>query len=476
MGKLTVATSLLMLRTCGHAVMREAAAPSYRDTSHEVRIAGISALIAVALTLACGREPPAPADASLQKRVTFSILEDYDKGESLEQVARDFDLFAELGVKTWRGSFGWDDYEPSPGAYDFQWLHRFATLAASRGITLRPYIGYTPMWASAGGSDSDVWNDPPEDLDAWQRFVRALTHELRRHRNVASYEIYNEENVRQWWDGTPSRYAEVLRGAAAAVEDGNPDAQLLLGGMVFPDSEWIDAVCGNGGSGRQVDVVPFHAYPETWTPPGVTVETYLGQDFVSNFVETVDATCGRRPLWINETGYATTPGRTEADQANWWVRAVATFAATPRIEHIGIYEIKDLPRDRAVIGDAPYYHLGLTYADRRKKIAFGTVARLVAMFGQEPFVASRPRIAVTGTSTSAPVHGHLFVRGDGRRLLFLWTRTGAATVDVNVGARDDDAIEYRLDGRPGGTVPVDDGWLRALPLRAGGVRFFEVAR
>ena len=105
-------------------------------------------VILLAIVAACARPPgvdlPAPP---VEKRLEFSILEDYDKGEDLDEVAKDFDLFRALGVTTWRGSFGWDDYEPSRGGYDFAWLHRFAELAASRGIRLRPYVGYTPAWA-----------------------------------------------------------------------------------------------------------------------------------------------------------------------------------------------------------------------------------------------------------------------------------------------------------------------------------------
>lgn len=51
---------------------------------------------------------------------------------SLEEVARDFALMRELDVYTWRGSTGWDDYEPAAGQYAFAWLHRFADLAARR--------------------------------------------------------------------------------------------------------------------------------------------------------------------------------------------------------------------------------------------------------------------------------------------------------------------------------------------------------
>jgi beta-galactosidase GanA len=68
------------------------------------------------------------------KSITFAILQDYDKGTPLDSVARDFARMRELGVGTWRGSFGWDDYEPAPGRYDFGWLHRFVDTAARYGI------------------------------------------------------------------------------------------------------------------------------------------------------------------------------------------------------------------------------------------------------------------------------------------------------------------------------------------------------
>jgi polysaccharide biosynthesis protein PslG len=427
-----------------------------------------------ALTITCSREAPSPSAPTVSKRVTFSILEDYDKGEDLANVARDFDLFAELGITTWRGSFGWDDYEPTRGTYDFGWLHRFATLAADRGITLRPYIGYTPAWAAAGGHDGDVWNDPPKDLDAWSQFVRTLAAEMRRHTNIVSYEIYNEENVRQWWDGTPAAYRDVLGRAADAIRAGNPGVQVLLGGMVFADREWVEAVCDDGGSGRKVDVIPFHAYPETWTPAGVTVETYLSTSFEADFAQAADTACGRKPLWINETGYATTPGRTEADQAYWWMRAVATFAATPRIEHIGIYEIKDARQDRPVIGDAPNYHLGLADVNRRRKLAFGTVKRLVAMLGSHSIAASAPRVSVTGAA-SPQVFSHLFSRDDGRQILFLWTRSGDVVVDVEVDRAASQATEYGIDGNETGRVGISGGRLQRIALKPGLVRLFEIS-
>src|SRR4051794_31035000 len=100
-------------------------------------------LIASLLTVAaCQTSPattqnPTPAPAVSQttalpveggKPVSFAVLEDYDKGDDLNDIAKDFKLMQELDVDVMRCSFGWDDYEPSPGQYDFAWLEQFASL------------------------------------------------------------------------------------------------------------------------------------------------------------------------------------------------------------------------------------------------------------------------------------------------------------------------------------------------------------
>src|SRR4051794_8448366 len=76
----------------------------------------VSGVLAALLLCGCGSPAlsPSPSSASFTKPVSFAILEDYDKGTDLYRVTNDFELFRELGVTTWRGSFGWDDYEPEP--------------------------------------------------------------------------------------------------------------------------------------------------------------------------------------------------------------------------------------------------------------------------------------------------------------------------------------------------------------------------
>lgn len=212
-------------------------------------IAILLALLVLAFSpAASGSVARCGSTGMVTKNVSFAILEDYDKGQDLDDVAEDFKLMNQLGIDVLRCSFGWDDYEPARGQYDFAWLKQFVTLADRYGIKLRPYIGYTPEWAGVAGSDEMVWNDPPADYQDWYNFVYHLASVLRSYPNVLSYEIYNEENDLFWWEGGFDTYSETLRQGSRAIHAANPKAQVILGGMVFPDDDWLVSLLEVGGA------------------------------------------------------------------------------------------------------------------------------------------------------------------------------------------------------------------------------------
>ena len=426
----------------------------------------------LAAALACSPRAATPAVRLPSRPVRFSLLEDYDKGEDLADVRRDFALFRQLGVRSWRGSFGWDDYEPEPGRYDFGWLQRFAATADSFGIELHPYIGYTPEWAAVGRtSDSATWNDPPRRLGDWFDFVTRLTGELRGHSSIASYEIYNEENTRLWWDGSAAEYDSVLGRAVQGIRQAAPGTPVIFGGMVWPDADWATTACR--AMGVPPGAVAIHAYPETWTPDSVTVENYLAG--LPAFLARVDGPCGHPAIWLNEIGFATTAGRSERDQAAWWVRAVATFLAEPRVEEIGVYEIKDLRPERSVIGEPPNYHLGLLYADGRPKLAFHTVSALIRLFGTDSLAVADRLLKVERTAGTGRIFAHLFRRDGGRWLLAAWTRDGDAVVRVNVAVPlPDSAHEIGLEGAEHTAAGWSSSGFRRLALSAGLPRLFLI--
>jgi polysaccharide biosynthesis protein PslG len=453
------------------------------------RVAGIWLFLSLAVSApppAAGQPAGAPGKASAEsaassfgKKVSFALLQDYPKGEDLDQVLRDFRLMKELGITTWRGSFSWIDYEPERGKFDLAWLRAFLDLALREGITLRPYLAYTPAWAAGGGGDKQVWNDPPRSLGDWSGFVSRIASETKGYRNIASFEIYNEENVKEWWDGKAGDYNKVLRAGAVAVKTVVPATQVIFGGMVYPDEKWVEAACIANGNAKSFDVLPFHAYPETWTPKNITVENYLDQGytgfFLGKFIPTVDEKCARQPVWINEAGFATAPGKTEKEQANWWARAIATFLADPRVEHLGIYQVRDRKKSESVIGESENYYLGILRSDGHPKLAFHLLKRLVPLMNTGYITVADPELAVeVAGGRKGELYRHLFVRPDGRQVLFVWDRTGSPTLCLR--PRPGSSVtEYRLDGTTKSYAAYDGKRLDDVRLEPGIARIFEIA-
>jgi hypothetical protein len=404
------------------------------------------------------------------------VLEDYDKGADLREVERDFQLFRQLGVTSWRGSFGWDDYEPEPGRYDFGWLVRFVELSRKYGLTLRPYLGYTPEWAAARrDADGRLWNDPPRRSADFARFAARLGAMLRRHGTVASYEIYNEEDAPLWWDGNADEYARVYAEAAESLQAAVPGVAVFPGGLVWPDAGWLRTVCESVGPHRPIAAAAVHLYAETWTPDSVTLERAIRDLRGREFREVVDGPCGGPPLWANEIGFATAHGKTERAQAEWWVRAVAGLASDPRIGLIGIYEIKDLEPGRDVIGEAENYHLGLLRDDRSPKLAFHTVRLLVSLFSR-PIEPARVQVQIRADSANgAPPEVRAFQRADGRLLLFAWVRKtgGPVTIDVALPVSARGAVSYALDGTSL-SLPVHGRTLTNLRVEPGSPRILLI--
>ncbi len=336
------------------------------------------------------RTPPASSvPAPFTKEVAFAALQDYDKGEDLREVERDFELM-----------------------------------------------------------------NPPASLDQWTEFVRRLVSAMGRHGNVRSWEISHQENVRSWWDGTAEQYAALLAAGGRAVREADPGAEVLPGSLGWPDTEWVASIC----RAARVDIVPFHAYPETG-PDSVDVERFLDRGYRDSFLPAVRARCGDRPIWINATGFATTGGRSERDQANWWVRAFATFLADPHVRHLGIYAIRDLRR-----------------RDGTPKLAFHTVDLRTDLLDAGRLTVADAELDVRVTAgTAAALYHHLFVRPDGRQVLLAWDRRGSPALDITLARRGARVTEYTLDGRPISFPRFDGRTLRRVRLVAGHARIFEIA-
>ncbi len=89
----------------------------------------------------------------------IGLCEDYpEETTTLEIIRSDMELLKRAGIDLLRISFGWDGIETEKDRYDWGFWDDYVRIAVDEyGITLIPYICYTPQWNSTGDS-TNYWN------------------------------------------------------------------------------------------------------------------------------------------------------------------------------------------------------------------------------------------------------------------------------------------------------------------------------
>ena len=432
--------------------------------------------IMLALGGAAGPDASAEKGCSIQvssprfERVTLALREDYEKGDDLSDIAKDFALMNELGIGELQFNIGWDDYEPRPGVYDFAWLHKFVDLAAQHGIKLRPYICYPPGWAAK------AWNSPPADLDHWREFCLALGRDMKRHPNILSYEIWMEQNSQMWWAGTIEEYRSLFDQAAEALRSADPDCEIFFDGLTVPNHQWLDVFAD--GATDCGDAVLLHCFHETWGPRGVAIEDSLGPLYTDHFLPVVERRAAGKPIWMSECGYSTL-NRSEESQANFIARAVPHFLANTagghRFTRFTYYETKDLPEGSPMIGDEHNYHFGLCRADRTKKLAFHTYALLAKLLNGRAIAPADHEVSITAIEGCfGKQYHHLLKRDDSAQILFVYDKENSVTARAVLATSGKTCTKYALDGTSQMWPGFDGHTISDLQLSPGDVSVFEI--
>ena len=272
-------------------------------------------------------------------------------------------------------------------------IRRFKRLArhyAGMGLEVELQVRYHP----APGDDGDIAK--------WLRYVRQVVREFGPMRRVTGLQITNEVNIAlspNTSDGAYRRPVEALiRGVVAAKREsrrlGHRHQRI---GFNFAwrfddaaDASFWEELGRRGGRRLRLhtDWVGVDLYPGTWSP-GVFYPASIA-DFGDAFLEGIAQTreCympkagfgSRTPLRIEEIGYGTGPGRSEADQA----LATREFARAAH-QYRGTYNITDFRffglRDNNSSGPGFQQHFGLLRDDYGEKPAFEVYRRAIARYG-----------------------------------------------------------------------------------------------
>ena len=323
-----------------------------------------------------------------------ALADDYFDGTSpMTRVKRHFMAARRAGVGYLRCAFAWNGIEPKQGEFRWKFWDNFVSLAEQNHIKIIPYVAYTPQWAARNGKD--FWKQPPRKPELYADFMFQIAARYRG--RVGAWEIWNEPDNKDYWTGTPDEFAELAMLAAKRIREADPNAVLILGGVAYGPSKFLQVLITGYHLDRYVDVVAMHAYPESWL--NVPMEKIFEQ-WVPAIAQLIDGDDSGDDLWVNEMGYpdyryrrnqASVYGgdvnygyeHTSAYQANMLFKMEVMAVASDRVSLTGWYRIDDFPLgEKRLGGDLVNYHLGVEDVAQRPKPAFFALAFFNRLFKQ----------------------------------------------------------------------------------------------
>jgi beta-xylosidase len=192
--------------------------------------------------------------------------------------------------------------------------------------------------------------------------------------------LWNEPNNKSHWDPELdpdwSKFADMVKRAARAIEGANPRVLRLVGGMSPIDPDFVARLDAFGAL-EAMDAVAVHGFPLDWN-------LWQIDEWPAKIREIRDAT--RLPVWVTEVGVSSFGA--EEVQA-WGLRRTAELLAGCA-DRIHWYSLYDLPRSweattrhKEAEGSSYYRHfyMGLLREDGSPKPALAEFERLPEPLG-----------------------------------------------------------------------------------------------
>jgi hypothetical protein len=286
--------------------------------------------------------------------------------EGLADMDRAAELAARAGVKWSREEFHWARIQPRKGQFDWSFYDKLVQTAKKHGISVYGLLAY---WSD--------WTKPytQEGIDDYCRFAAAAAARYRD--DIGDWEVWNEPNI-FFWSGPRDQYAQLLKGAYAAIKEANPQAQVLGCSTAGIDTAFIKRTMELGG--------PFDV---------LTIHPYRAELHDLRFIEELKSTAELvkppggpvRPAWITEMGWSTQTEypwmgqdyhpTSQRLQAQLLARSYLDALASGVCQNISWYDFRNDGRD-------PFYaemNMGIVTSDYQPKAAyraFATLTRLLA--------------------------------------------------------------------------------------------------
>jgi polysaccharide biosynthesis protein PslG len=321
---------------------------------------------------------PAPALAGLAVGVQLHAMwDDYSDAQRLAVL----DRIAAAHLRWVRIDMGWSSFSERCRGCVSQWYLDRANFvvdaARQRGLRVLVTAWRTPGWANNGAGELA----PPDRPADFGEFMAWLAARFRG--RVSAYEIWNEPDSRDFFTGSVGDYAALARAAYPAVRSADPGAQVVLGGPINNNTDWLRSVYRAGVRGS-FDVLATHPYMGPADLPPETPDRRGDNRYLLTHVAAVHRLMaahgdGGKPIWFTEFGWSSHPNRggeanwdrgvSPQQQADYTVRAIRLVRSRfPYVTNMLLYN----ERNRAT-GDVHLDNYGMLHRDLSEKPVYAAL-------------------------------------------------------------------------------------------------------
>jgi hypothetical protein len=257
----------------------------------------------------------------------------------------------------------------------FSGLDEVVALARTYHLQVVADLLTIPAWmAQCATPTSNPSRCATDDLSGYASVIRQIV--TRADPVIRDWEVWNEPDTAQFFDGTPQQYAFMLRAAHDAIKAADPSDVVLLGGISdVAGASWLAQVLATPGADavHAFDVANLHERGDLWrlAPDLAGFEQFLtSQGFAG-------------PLWVTEHGYPSDPGYQDDPGYIGGAAAQAAYleASVPTLLDAGAAQVFVTERDNLSGPFASEGVLGGDVADPPPS---------------DPAIATKPSFAVVG--------------------------------------------------------------------------------
>ena len=238
----------------------------------------------------------------------------------------DYSKMGAAKVGTLRTPFVWSAIDPSalPGDEDWSAYDPLVGQAAINGVSILPTVTTTPQWVSQLDQCAEnCEHAPPRSvlaLAAWRAFLRVSVQRYGPDGSfwaenpqipklpIHAWQIWNEQNSPTYYAPEPNvdDYAKLVTEASRAIEDIDPTAEVILGGMFYSplggrapamlSTDYLRQLYRRPGFEQRFDGVAVHPYAQSFKTVKLLVELMRK--------ESAKAGDGNVGYWLTEVGWA----------------------------------------------------------------------------------------------------------------------------------------------------------------------------